>query len=302
MAKDGHLHLGPGLLTHHADSRLQARLAADGPFFVKIEDAQHQGGEAFGYRLRVSAPRPDFALRVVPSALNAMGGQVVPVTVFVERRDGFRGPVSLAVEGGGAEWKTAGAVVPAGRDRVRFTVEVPWNAAPGVWRLSLTGRAETPAGAITRMAEPADDAMQAFLWRHLVPAREWLARVAPGKGRTPPVRAALNGPLRIPQGGSAVVRFPVPRWILERGVEVSLLEAPEGLTMAGSSRSGEELEVTFRADAAKLPAGYADNLIMGASLKAQQAAATAPKKAQARGASQVMVLPAVPLFVTAQSS
>ena len=34
MDKDGHLHLGTGLLTHHADSYLHATLPSDGPWFV----------------------------------------------------------------------------------------------------------------------------------------------------------------------------------------------------------------------------------------------------------------------------
>ena len=54
----------------HADSLLTATLPADGAFYVHIGDAQRQGGPEYGYRLRISLPRPDFELRVVPSSVS----------------------------------------------------------------------------------------------------------------------------------------------------------------------------------------------------------------------------------------
>ena len=47
-----------------------ATLPADGTYYLYLNDAQHKGNEAYAYRLRISEPRPDFALRVVPSAIN----------------------------------------------------------------------------------------------------------------------------------------------------------------------------------------------------------------------------------------
>ena len=38
-----------------------------------------------------STPRPDFELRVVPSAINAVSWKLKPVTVFALRKDGFDG-------------------------------------------------------------------------------------------------------------------------------------------------------------------------------------------------------------------
>ncbi len=67
---------GSGLNTHHADSLLTATLPADGSYFIHLGDAQHQGGPAFGYRLRISEPRPDFELRVVPSSINVRARHV----------------------------------------------------------------------------------------------------------------------------------------------------------------------------------------------------------------------------------
>ena len=60
---------GAGLLTHHADSRLEVALPSAGVYFVRVTDAQRHGGAEFGYRLRLGAREPDFALRIVPSTI-----------------------------------------------------------------------------------------------------------------------------------------------------------------------------------------------------------------------------------------
>ena len=60
----------------HAPRRflLTATLPADGTYYLHLGDAQHKGGAEYAYRLRISAPRPDFALRVVPSSINVRAG------------------------------------------------------------------------------------------------------------------------------------------------------------------------------------------------------------------------------------
>ena len=59
----------PGVNTHHADSYLMVKLPADGTYYVHLGDTARNGGEEYAYRLRISAPQPDFALRVVPSSV-----------------------------------------------------------------------------------------------------------------------------------------------------------------------------------------------------------------------------------------
>ena len=60
---------GSGLNTHHADSYVMARLPAGGVYTVTVGDVSHGGGDEYAYRLRISMPQPDFALRVVPSSI-----------------------------------------------------------------------------------------------------------------------------------------------------------------------------------------------------------------------------------------
>ena len=77
---DDHEDKADALNTHHADSLINFTLPADGTYCVRLGDAQHQGGPEYAYRLRISPPRPDFALRVVPSCINASSWRLTPVT------------------------------------------------------------------------------------------------------------------------------------------------------------------------------------------------------------------------------
>ena len=66
---DDHYDAGSGLNTDHADSYLMVKLPADGTYYVHLTETCRKGGSAYAYRLRISPPRPDFALRVVPSGV-----------------------------------------------------------------------------------------------------------------------------------------------------------------------------------------------------------------------------------------
>ncbi|MGH7973207.1 MAG: peptidase, partial [Limisphaerales bacterium] len=95
---DDHENLAAGLKTHQADSYLMARLPADGAYYIHIADAAQQGGAQYGYRLRLSEPRPDFDLRVVPSSLSLRSRSSGSLTVYAQRRDGFAGPITLKLQ------------------------------------------------------------------------------------------------------------------------------------------------------------------------------------------------------------
>lgn len=301
MPKDGQLQLGDGLLTHHADSRLAVTLPANGPVFVQIEDAQHQGGEAYGYRLRIAPAQPDFALRLTPSALNLVPGQATPVTVHVERRDGFTGAVTLGLEAMAAGWGMAGNVIPSGHEHLRLTVQAPADAAAGVQALHLTGKARIGGVEVSRPVEACDDTMQAFLWRHLVPARECLAAVLASKQRVPLVQRIGEGMVEVPAGGETVLTFRTQGWVARRGIEVVTVEAPDGLGVRSEVTAAGEIAVHLTADAALLKPGYTDNLILGVLMQPPPLATKAKKPArQIRTGTPVAALPAISLTIKPQ--
>jgi hypothetical protein len=221
----------PGILTHHADSYLRARLPADGIYEVRIADAQGHGGPEFAYRLRIGPPRPDFALVVTPSALSVARGRVAPFTVRAIRRDGFDGDVDVALSGASAGFVLSGARIPAGRDSVRMTLTATDESPDGPVALLLEGRARIGGADVRRAAIPADDRMQAFAYHHLLPAQEFLVDVTGGPKHVTPPTVAGDVPVRIPAGGTVRVR-----------VAAAGLPAPQNLRLVPDESSGVVVE------------------------------------------------------------
>ncbi len=166
-----------GLNTHHADSCLQATLPSDGPYFLWLGDTQHKGGEEYAYRLRVSAPRPDFALRVTPSAVNARPGASTTVTVFAVRKDGLTNAIRVALANAPPGFKLSTGTISGTNEQVRLNLTAPWRSPAGPVHVEIEGRAFVDGKTITHAALPAEDMMQAFAYRHLVPAGDFFVTV-----------------------------------------------------------------------------------------------------------------------------
>jgi hypothetical protein len=185
---DDHLDASSGLNTHHADSYVTITLPKDGKYFVHLGDTARDGGEAYAYRLRLSPPRPDFALRVVPSSINIRGRSGAAVTVYAIRRDGFDGPIRLAVEDLPKGLTSAPVTLQATEESARIVVKTKLRKMEQPIDLTVVGRAEIQNQQVIRPAVPAEDRMQAFLWRHLVPAENLVALVLDPSYRPTPKR------------------------------------------------------------------------------------------------------------------
>lgn len=193
MVNDDHEDKGAGLTTHHADSFLSTTLPADGTYYLHLGDAQQKGGEAYSYRLRISPPQPDFELRVVPSTINARAGATVPVTVYALRKDGFSDDIALALKDAPLGFVLSGGRVPAQKNEVKLTLKVPPIPVKEPFSLRLEGRAVIQGREIVRPAVPADDMMQAFIYQHLVPAKDLkVAIIGRGKPKAPAKSAAIG--------------------------------------------------------------------------------------------------------------
>jgi hypothetical protein len=298
MEKDGHLHLGDGLLTHHADSRLVARVVEDGPVYVRIADVQGRGGPDFGYRLRLVPPEPDFELKVTPSVINAAPGAHVPLQVHVVRGPGFDGEINLSLDGAPAGFSLSGARIPAGASGARLTLCIPPQAKSRVDALRLIGTTGEGADQISRVAEPADDVMQAFLWRHLAPAAEWLVCVAPKRGGRTVLALEVEPPLQIPSGSLAEVRATIPKWVLDRGVELELNDGPPGISLSPIRKTKNGIAFDVIAEKTTAPSGLECNLIIDVFSK-QVSGKQAPKPAARSNArSLIGTLPALPIQIT----
>ncbi|MFA6544356.1 MAG: PPC domain-containing protein [Limisphaerales bacterium] len=180
--------LGAGVNTHHADSYFMVKLPADGTYHVHIGDTARNGGEEYAYRLRISAPQPDFALRVVPSSISLRSRNNTSVTVYAVRKDGFTGPIKLGLKDPPRGFFATPVTLTGTNEVTRIGFKTDLVSTKDPVSLSFEGRAVTEAGDIAHEAVAAEDRMQAFLWRHLVPANDFKALVFDPSYQPPPKR------------------------------------------------------------------------------------------------------------------
>lgn len=186
--------LGAGVNTHHADSYLTFPLPVDGTYFVYLGDTARNGGEEYGYRLRLSAPQPDFALRVVPSSVALRGKSSANVSVHAIRKDGFTGPISVSLRNPPTGLSSSTITMTGTQQVAQLTLKTAWLPMKESVNFTLTvaGTARIAGRDVFREAVPAEDRMQAFLWRHLVPASELRFEVFNPAYKPPPKRMPLT--------------------------------------------------------------------------------------------------------------
>ncbi len=261
---DDHEDPSCGLLTHHADSWLTAKLPAAGTYYLHLYDAQNQGGPEYAYRLRISPPRPDFDLRIVPSSVNVRAGSAAPITVYALRRDGYNGPIQLQLKDAPRGYFLSGATILAGEQKVRCTLNAPAMLDPSPVALHMSGRATIQGREVRREAVPADDMMQAFYYHHYVPAQQWMVATT-GRGGVP-LKLRDSQAVKLPSGGTSVLHFIGPHGPAIQTVQFKLSEPPDGLAIQKTAFTDVGMDLTLRADAAKLKPGWKGNVIVEAAV------------------------------------
>lgn len=139
--------------TFGKDPRLEWTAPADGVNIARIGDLHGRGGEGFGYVLLAEPARPDFVLTCDPDKLNIGPGARTPLFVKVERRAGFKGPVTLECQGLPAGVSASPLTIPGHMTQGEIVLSAA-DAAKGGVLLTLVGRAETEQGPLVRLAAP----------------------------------------------------------------------------------------------------------------------------------------------------
>lgn len=156
------------------DSRLHFEAPADGDYFVRLRDVRGLEGERFAYRLTVREPAPDFDVTFDPKSFNVPRGGRVSLTVTADRKDGFDGPIDVALHDLPPGLTATSGTIPAGADTTVLMVSAAGDASfekgsatlpsmwrgtfdvPGVGRLKLTGNAVIEGRTVTHEAEIMD--------------------------------------------------------------------------------------------------------------------------------------------------
>jgi len=253
---------GLGLQTHGADSYLRAKLPRSGTYVVQVADVRGHGGPDHAYRLRISAPRPDVTLFVTPSTLTLSAGRTEPISIYARRHDGFTGAIDIEVASGPEGFLLGGARVPEGRDQLDLTLTAPPTGTDDPTPLRFVGVFEVRHKEVRRPVQPADNVMQAFLWRHLVPAGEFSACVT-GNGRwLPVVTVDEKKPVRLYRGRLTKVHFKATRPVHAEHFELEVIAGPLGVAVEGLESSHDGFVVLLRTSKEAVRSGVGDNLIL----------------------------------------
>jgi len=167
---DDHFDVASGMNTDHADSYLMVKLPTDGKYYIHLSDTRRQGGREYAYRLRLSQPLPDFELRLIPSRICIPSQGSAAVTIFAIRKDGYDGPIHLSFKNLPQGLESPGATLAAKQETVGLTVKTSLKAMEAPVNVILVGTAMIGNREVVHAAVPAEDKMQAFLWRHLLSA------------------------------------------------------------------------------------------------------------------------------------
>jgi hypothetical protein len=87
---------GPGF---GSDSQILFDVPADGRYIVRVRDVRNLAGDNYFYRLVIRTRQEDFRISLDPENPNVPRGGSLPITVNLDRLDGFNGPVDIRIEG-----------------------------------------------------------------------------------------------------------------------------------------------------------------------------------------------------------
>lgn len=136
---------------------------ADGTYLLQVtsREADIQAGPRHLYRVRITPPKPDFRLIVMPASTNAPEAALVPregaqiFTVLAWRRDGFNGPIKLSMTGLPDGVACPDQTMGPGLKQTALVVTARADAEPWTGMITVTGTADIDGEEIIREARPA---------------------------------------------------------------------------------------------------------------------------------------------------
>ncbi len=121
---------------------LSAKIPADGDYTLVVEDIAKRGGANYGYRIAIAPAVVPFTLAVSSDTGNVPVGGALLLTVTAAR-NGYAGPIELAVQGLPAGMTASRSVIGAGRNDAVLTLQAAPDQAAGVLHgLKIVGTAK----------------------------------------------------------------------------------------------------------------------------------------------------------------
>lgn len=235
IEESGFLFLGAGLITHHADSRLSYKLPATGTYFIELRDAQSKGGPDYAYRLMVRKAQPNFKLYIEPSGQPVAPGGTIVFTARAIRSDGCTQPIHIQCTHLPEGFSMSTAYIQENDNITRFTITAEKTISEQTFSPEITGTARVGTNSITHTAAPVDDQMQAYLYRHLVPAKNLTLATASNTAAVSfEVILPPSGIIRLPLGETIKLRLKGSFEKKVKHAKIQLDHPPEGINMGKS--------------------------------------------------------------------
>jgi hypothetical protein len=241
-----------GLITHHADARIDCELPETGTYYLRLDDLQGKGGPEYAYRLTLTDNLSDYQLRVVPASLRIPRDGSALLTVHAIRSGGFSGPIDLSLINAPTGLELERSVIPEGADSAQMVITADERLPEGLMALRIEGSAKFGIRTVRRSAVPSEDMMQAFIYRHLVPAGRLLVEVTDPDPVTVRINRNAEETIQAKPDSHIELFARLERQSGVRGpIKLSLSDAPEWLTLRnkGLGQAGGKIILDVSANA-----------------------------------------------------
>ena len=158
------------LCRRQTDPRLNVTFPADGTYTLQLFSRNTISGNDHFYTLQIRSPKPSVTAVTGSSVLYLDKQGIGKMRVFLQRKDGFKGEVTIT----SPQLKAIGkAVIPAGKNSGDFRFFLA-NAPKKNQIIELDVKAEYVVNGKKHTVSviPAEEAMQAFAYTHLIVARK----------------------------------------------------------------------------------------------------------------------------------
>ncbi|MCC6508607.1 MAG: serine protease, partial [Pirellulaceae bacterium] len=171
-SSNGYAYDGPPYNGGSSDILGKLEIKQDGVHYLQLSDLF--GGTRKDprnvYRLIIRRAQPDFALvawglhmelrngdrAALSKPIALRGGHTMALEVVTVRRDGFEGPIQLAMEGLPAGVTAQGITIPAGKTRGIMLVTADQNAPTSLSNVNFIGKADIASQTVTRACRLAE--------------------------------------------------------------------------------------------------------------------------------------------------
>ena len=154
-----------------------------GKYIAEITDRTRHAGDDYVWWFEVRRPTPHFEVYSTRSTLPLKSGTPLKVGFRVVRKDGFNGAITLEFP---KDIRAKNVVAKPGVDVITAELYYAGKRPAKPYPVKISARAEIEDQTVRATVIPCDEYEQAFAWRHLVPAADFILRGQLGGGKSKP--------------------------------------------------------------------------------------------------------------------